>query len=232
MLNRLLDYISSKNNLDENARKRMKNFSNVRNRMISMIMKKKVISEGRMRAIKNFITFFGCGRIKSGPGTLASFVSILIWFAVTMFFLQIKLPQIYENIFWCVVLVLIFVYSLLLIPIYTYNLEVKDHPSIVIDEVMGQILTLCITFPFVREFYTDKSWFLTKTVMFAHMFLCFIMFRLLDIAKPLFIGYVDQNVKGSFGVMFDDILAGVSAAFINIIFFIFYKNSIMQLHGY
>src|SRR3989338_3220346 len=223
MFGKILDYIASKNNLDENVRKKIRNFPKVRTRLVRMVVKGGSIGEGREKMIKNFITFFGCGKIKTGSGTLASFASVIVWFMITLFFIHIEIPQIYENIFWATLLGLIFLYSLLLIPIYSADLEEKDHPSIVIDEVVGQILALCLTYPFIREYYIDQSWFLTKIIMFAHMFLCFILFRVLDIAKPLIIGWVDQNVKCSFVVMLDDIIAGVVAAAINIAFFLFYK---------
>ena len=47
--------------------------------------------------------------------------------------------------------------------------------------------------------------------------LSFILFRFFDIKKPLLVGYVDQRVKNSFGVMFDDILAGIFAGLVGII---------------
>ena len=48
----------------------------------------------------------------------------------------------------------------------------------------------------------------------------FILFRLFDIWKPFPINYVDENVKGSLGIMLDDILAGVySIVILSVIFF-------------
>lgn len=232
MFDKILDNIAKKTKIDDITKRRIKNFPKVKNRLINMTVKGGVISEGKLRAINNFITFFGCGKIKNGPGTFASFTSILLWLAVTVFFIHFHFSQTFELIFWGLFLSLIFFYSLILIPIYSRDLKDDDHPSIVIDEVVGQILTLCLTYPFIREYYYDKSWFLTKIIMFTHMFLCFILFRVLDIAKPFFIGWADENIKGPFGVMFDDIIAGIVAAAINITFFLFYKSSILQLHGY
>ncbi len=232
MFDKILDNLAKNAKIDEMTKRRIKNFPKVKNRLINMTIKGSSISESKLKMINDFITFFGCGKIKNAPGTFASFASIILWLSVTMFFIHFHFSQTFELLFWGLFLSITFFYSLILIPIYSHNLDDSDHPSIVIDEVVGQILTLCITYPFIREYYLDKSWFLTKIIMFTHMFLCFILFRVLDIAKPLFIGWVDENIKGPFGVMLDDIIAGIVAAAINITFFLFYKSSILQLHGY
>ena len=70
-----------------------------------------------------------------------------------------------------------------------------DNQRIVIDEVAGYLLTLALV---------------PRTA--ANLILGFLLFRLLDIAKPWPIGVVDRRVKGGFGVMADDLLAGLIAA--------------------
>ena len=42
----------------------------------------------------------------------------------------------------------------------------------------------------------------------AWVLVAFLVFRLLDIGKPFFIGWIDKNVHGGFGVMADDLAAG------------------------
>lgn len=70
-----------------------------------------------------------------------------------------------------------------------------DDPAIVIDEIVGCWIALLAA---------PKSlpWVLAA----------FVLFRLADIAKPWPIGWADRNVKGGFGIMLDDLLAGLLVA--------------------
>lgn len=71
----------------------------------------------------------------------------------------------------------------------------SDHQSIVWDEWVGLLITLC----FVP--YT-----------FNALLVGFLLFRFFDMVKPWPISWVDRNVHGGFGIMLDDVLAGVAAA--------------------
>jgi phosphatidylglycerophosphatase A len=70
----------------------------------------------------------------------------------------------------------------------------KDPSAIVIDEVIGMIVTL-LALPFTAT-----------TVVLG-----FILFRLLDIAKPFPIGWLDRRFSGGLGIVADDVAAGVVA---------------------
>ena len=72
---------------------------------------------------------------------------------------------------------------------------VHDHGSIVWDEFVGIWITLI---------FLPNTW--------LWLLLGFVVFRLLDIAKPWPISVLDRNVTGGFGIMIDDMLAGVIAA--------------------
>ncbi|MFQ3196789.1 MAG: phosphatidylglycerophosphatase A [Paraglaciecola sp.] len=74
------------------------------------------------------------------------------------------------------------------------DMQVHDDPSIVWDEVAGMMITL---------FAVPLSW---QTVLLG-----FTLFRLFDILKPWPISYLDKHVPGGFGIMADDILAGIFA---------------------
>jgi phosphatidylglycerophosphatase A len=78
-------------------------------------------------------------------------------------------------------------------------LGVHDHPAIVWDEFVGFWLTM-LALPLLG---VSLDWLL--------LLLGFIFFRLFDIIKPWPILWVDQKVHGGFGIMFDDVLAGVYA---------------------
>ena len=74
------------------------------------------------------------------------------------------------------------------------QLQVHDHPGIVWDEFVGYWITLWAV-------PADWLW----------IAIGFVVFRILDIAKPWPISHLDRQVKGGFGIMIDDILAGVMA---------------------
>lgn len=71
-------------------------------------------------------------------------------------------------------------------------LGVADHGGIVIDEIAAFLLVLAFTPPVI-------GWWL----------IAFLLFRVFDIVKPWPIYLADRNIKGGFGVMFDDLLAAV-----------------------
>ncbi len=226
--NLLLKYINP--NLIE--AKRAKNFNKLQSRFIRLMIKGGKISKFKLKLIELFVTLLGCGKYKNAPGTIASVATVFIWFGLTMIFLKFDIPFLYENIFWAATLLITTIYATATIPIYTSNLPETDHPSIVIDEFIGQIITLSLTYPLVRSFYHDDSWLLTKIVICTHLFLSFLLFRALDISKPLLIGWVDKNIKTPFGVILDDIIAGIFSALISITIFVIYKSSITQLHSF
>ena len=71
---------------------------------------------------------------------------------------------------------------------------VHDHGAIVWDEIVGFMITM---------FLIPISW--------QSLLLGFILFRLFDIFKPWPISYLDKHCHGGFGIMIDDIVAGIAA---------------------
>ncbi|HEY9131148.1 MAG TPA: phosphatidylglycerophosphatase A [Dyella sp.] len=78
------------------------------------------------------------------------------------------------------------------------RLGVDDHRSLVWDEFVGQWIAL------LPALFLPFSWWMLAGG--------FVLFRVFDVAKPWPIGWVDRRVKGGFGVMVDDVIAGVFAA--------------------
>ncbi|TNG01086.1 MAG: phosphatidylglycerophosphatase A [Gammaproteobacteria bacterium] len=74
------------------------------------------------------------------------------------------------------------------------DIGVHDHSGIVIDEIAGYLITM-IAVPV-------NIWTLLAG---------FILFRIFDVAKPWPIHWLDKRVKGGFGIMIDDVIAGVFA---------------------
>ncbi len=79
-----------------------------------------------------------------------------------------------------------------------------DHGAIVVDELLGQLLTLWIA-----------MWLLPGTILDAQTLLVgFVCFRLYDIVKPWPAGWCDRRFKNGFGVMLDDIVAAFWAGMV------------------
>ena len=129
-----------------------------------------------------WLSLFGVGLIKPAPGTIASLLTVLLWW----FFLS-DLLVIYQV----ALLSTYVVVSILLYRSFAETVAVEDPSEVVADEFAGMWLALI---------------FLPKEI--ASVVAAFLVFRLLDIGKPFFIGRIDRNVHGAFGVMADDLAAG------------------------
>ena len=154
-----------------------------------------------------FLTFFYCGKAKKAPGTVGSFASVIFWLFLTKIFFDQNISLETQNIFWGIFLTVAFFYGCYASPIYAKKFGQIDHGSIVLDEVVGQILALQFTF-----FLLHENYFSEPKLIATHLFLCFIFFRFFDIVKPSFIGYCDRHFKNGFGVMFDDLVCGIMTA--------------------
>ena len=151
-----------------------------------------------------FITFFFIGKIKFAPGTIASLISC---------FLFLLLVNIFDFTIIFLITLIIFLYSFIAINNSFDEFNSDDPQEIVIDEVTGQMLPL-LAIPVYETLYP-----LPNTYYFVS---AFILFRLFDIWKPYPINYIDNNIKGSLGIMLDDIFAGVYATIIlSLILFFF-----------
>ena len=157
--------------------------------------------------IKNFnllfLTFFMVGKIKYAPGTFASLLTCFLFFILISFFS-------YSVLF--LIILIIFLYSFIAINNSFDEFQSDDPKEIVIDEVIGQFLTL-LAIPVYETLYP------LPTIYYCIS--AFILFRLFDIWKPFPISYVDNNVKGALGIMLDDILASVYSIFFLIILLFF-----------
>ena len=143
------------------------------------------------------------GKIKYAPGTIASFFTTFLFFFLINFF----------NITLIFLLtLLIFFYSIIAINNSFKEFNSNDPQEIVIDEVVGQLL------PLVAIPIYETLWPIQKIYYCIGAFL---IFRLFDILKPFPINYIDKNVKGSLGIMLDDIIAGIATIVTLIILFFF-----------
>ncbi len=137
---------------------------------------------------KFFLTLFYSGLSPKAPGTVGSFV------ALTMGMMALEVLNI-SNIFMIAILVTII--AVKQINIYEKEVGTHDGKEIVIDEFAGMWFALSIAG------VSAGNW--TMGIM------AFAFFRLFDIWKPSLIGKIDRDVKGGWGVMGDDLLAGLFA---------------------
>lgn len=131
-------------------------------------------------------TGLGSGLVPKAQGTVGSAVAILPWLALRMWPWPVYL----------LVLVLGFALGVWACTVCGRRLGVADHRALVWDEFIGQWLAL---WPAVLA-----PWWSVAAG--------FVLFRLFDVGKPWPIGWLDARVKGGFGVMLDDVVAGVFAA--------------------
>ena len=87
-----------------------------------------------------------------------------------------------------------------------------DHSYIVIDEVIGQLLTLYISLEWIYNLIKKIPFFINISTSTLIFLIALIPFRYFDIKKPLIIDYVNRKYKGAFGVIFDDVLAAIFAS--------------------
>jgi phosphatidylglycerophosphatase A len=128
---------------------------------------------------------FGSGLAPVAPGTFGTLAAVPLYLLIAGFPLEIYLLIVLAG----------FLLGVYLCGFTTKVLGVHDHGGIVWDEIVGFWITMIAVAP---EWY----W----------MVLGFLLFRLFDIVKPWPIRWVDKHLQGGFGIMFDDVLAGIFAA--------------------
>ena len=137
---------------------------------------------------KIIVTLFYVGFSKYFPGTISSIISFSV-----LSIAYISLSLFYLSILFIIILFL----SLHLINIYQKNIGKNDPSEIVVDEFLGVFfIILCFNL-------------FDKLNIYVFCLLGFILFRIFDILKPFPINWIDKEIKNSFGVIFDDIVAGV-----------------------
>ena len=142
-----------------------------------------------------FVTLFGIGKIKKIPGSFASLVTTIF-----LFFLFHILNISLNIVLICVII--IFFISLYAVNIFIKDLDNKDPKEVVVDEFIGQSIPICL-YEIAHEGTKETDQVLT------YYFIMFILFRIFDITKPFPVSYYDKNFKNSFGVIMDDVCAGL-----------------------
>ena len=151
-----------------------------------------------------FVTCLGIGSFRFAPGTIASLITTIFLFSL---FHIINLPN---NVI-LITLITIFVYSFYAVSEYIKDNENKDPKEIVIDEFIGQSIPIYL-YEIAHE--TIKN---PKEAALFYLYI-FILFRYFDIKKPFPVSYFDKKFKNSFGVIIDDVVAGLYVVLTLIIF--------------
>ena len=149
---------------------------------------------------------FGLGKFKKIPGTIASFITTVILF---LYFHIFSFPKNFVLIF----LVIVTIYAFIAVANYIKSKKNKDPKEIVIDEFIGQSVPIYL---YEISHGTEKSF----EDSFYFYVIMFMTFRVFDIIKPFPVSYFDKNFKNSFGVIMDDIVAGLYV----VLFLIFFMT--------
>ena len=153
-----------------------------------------------------FVTLFGIGKIKKIPGSFASLATTLFLFF--LFYVLNVLPSIV-----LISVIIIFFISLYAVNIFIKDLDNKDPKEVVIDEFIGQSIPICL-YEIAHEGPKETNEVLT------FYFIMFILFRIFDIVKPYPVSYYDKNFKNSFGVIMDDVCAGLYVVAILVLYMV------------
>jgi phosphatidylglycerophosphatase A len=137
-----------------------------------------------------FALGFGSGLLKPGPGTWGTLAAVPLYWLIAAY-LQTPL-EVYLTITG-----LGFLIGVYLCGKTAQDVGAHDHGAIVWDEIIGFFVTMVAIAPSL-----------------TNIVLGFILFRIFDIFKPWPIKVVDQKVHGGFGIMVDDVIAGIAACLI------------------
>lgn len=134
------------------------------------------------KVIIQLATFFGAGKLPKSPGTWGTLATIPLWYLLAQLH---ALP-------YMIVVLLLCVAAILIAQAYENMMGTHDSKEIVIDEVVGFLITMT---------WLPLTW--------QSLLAGFVLFRIVDIVKPPPIRQLDQKVKGGMGVVIDDIAAGI-----------------------
>jgi len=153
-----------------------------------------------------FVTCFGIGSFRFAPGTITSLITTVFLYSL---FHIINLSN--NTIF--IILLIVFIYSFYAVSEYIKYNENKDPKEVVIDEFIGQSIPIYL-YEISHGTIKDPQ----EAVLF-YLYI-FILFRYFDIKKPFPVSFFDQKFKNSFGVIIDDVVAGLYVVLTLIIFMI------------
>lgn len=136
----------------------------------------------RVFVLIQLATLFGVGRIPKAPGTWGSLAALPVCWGLLLLG-----PFVYMGI-----TLLLILLAVMAAEAYEIKFQSHDSKEIVIDELVGMLVTMT---------WLPLDW---QSFVFG-----FALFRFFDVLKPFPIRYVDRRVPGGIGVVADDLLAGL-----------------------
>tara|TARA_B110000908_G_scaffold31890_1_gene37968 strand:- start:166 stop:663 length:498 start_codon:yes stop_codon:yes gene_type:complete len=140
---------------------------------------------------------FGSGLSPKAPGTMGTLAAIPLWWLLA----QLPLTS------YLILVLIAAVVGITICGRAADQMGVHDHGGIVWDEFVGFWIAMA-----------------ALPVTWTSVILGFVLFRLFDILKPWPISWLDKKVSGGFGIMIDDVIAGLAAA--AVIYFLDYMGYI------
>jgi phosphatidylglycerophosphatase A len=145
----------------------------------------------------HFIAFgFGTGSIPFAPGTFGTLIAI-------PFYLAMQSLSVWTYL---AITLLAILGSIWICDKTSRDIGIEDHQGMCLDEVVGFLVTM---------FCAPIGW---KWILAG-----FLLFRLFDIWKPWPIHIVDAQVKGGFGMILDDVMAGIYSCLVLQVLWQFFK---------
>jgi len=130
---------------------------------------------------------FGSGLAPKAPGTFGTLAAIPVYL----------LMQDLSLVLYLALTIIAFIVGIYICQQSADWLGSDDPSAVVWDEIVGYLVTMIAA---------PQSW--------LWVFIGFVLFRLFDILKPWPISVADKKLHGGFGIMFDDVIAGVFAAIV------------------
>ncbi len=137
---------------------------------------------------------FGSGLAKKAPGTFGTLAAVPIYIALVQTHILV----------YSLLTIICTVSGIWICGVAADRLGEHDFGGIVWDEIAGLLITM---------WFVSFSW--------QNLILGFVLFRFFDILKPWPIKWIDQKVSGGFGIMLDDVIAGLFAGGLLVIFNLF-----------
>ena len=150
------------------------------------------------------VTCFGIGSFRFAPGTITSLITTIFLYSL---FHIINLTS--NTIL--IILLLVFIYSFYAVSEYIKHNENKDPKEVVVDEFIGQSIPI-----YLYEISHGNTKDSQEAVLY-YLYI-FILFRYFDIKKPFPVSFFDKKFRNSFGVIIDDVVAGLYVVLTLIIF--------------
>jgi len=143
-----------------------------------------------IKVSKIFLSFFGTGYFPKAPGTFGSAATIPLIYLISDSISLVTL---------IITIILLLIIATITCEFLQKELTLHDPGWIVMDEVIGMLVTWAFVFPSIKP---------------LDLFLVFIVFRVFDIKKIWPATYFDKQVTHGFGTIFDDVISAIYAGIV------------------